>query len=346
MRLLLGFVIPLFLASCIGESSPDEPFYQEQWAIHYDRPFYEAYAIDPDAHVHGESMLNRYSGKGVKVAIIDVGVDNEHPEFRSNIVKSINSRDGSTNVSCVNSNTCFHGTAITGVIASNANGVGLRGIAPNADVVFIKLDLNGFLSDSEILDAFNYAEAENVDIINCSWGTGNVSPIVQSKIDQMATAGRGGKGIIFVFASGNQGQALTNDESMLNSVVGVGSTDEENLRAIYSNFGAGLDIVAPGGFKLGITTTYPENVSAHPSLYMMAEDYQKFQGTSSSAPIVSATVALMLEANPRLTRVDIQGILGAGADKIGSIAYIGGRNDYYGSGKLNLDASVLGALHL
>jgi len=334
-------ILSVLLAACGSDPVPDEPFYQEQWALHYDQPFYEAYAIAPDAHIHGESTLRKYRGKGVKIAVIDVGVDSQHPEFQSNIIKTINSRDGSADVACIGSASCFHGTAITGVIASNINGIGLRGIAPQADIVFIKLDLNGFLSDNEILDALNYAEAENVDVINCSWGTGNVSPIVQRKIDQMATAGRGGKGTIFVFAIGNQGQGLTNDESLLDSVIGVGSSDEGNLRAIYSNFGLGLDIVAPGGFTLGITTAYPANTSTHPSHYMKAEDAQKFQGTSSSAPIVAAAVALMLEADPTLTRVDIQSILRAHADKIGSIAYVGGKNDYYGYGKLNLDASLV-----
>jgi len=340
MKLWHHLILLLGLAACGNDKIPDEPLYQEQWAIHYDRPFYEAYAINPDAHIHGQKALQQYTGKGVKVAVIDIGLDVSHPEIRNNVVKAINSRDGSNNVSCINSNTCFHGTAITGVIASNINGEGLRGIAPDVDIVFIQLDLNGFLSSSEILAALNYAEAEHADIVNCSWGTGNVAPVVQAKIDQMATTGRNGKGIIFVFASGNKGKLVTNDESMLASVIGVGSTDEENLRAFYSNFGAGLDIVAPGGYALGITTTYESNNPTHPSSYMRAEDYDKFQGTSASTPIVVGAVALLLEANPTLTRVQVQDIIRRSADKVGNVSYTANRNNYYGYGKLNLDAAV------
>jgi len=339
MRHWLITVFAIGLTACGNEKIPDEPFYQEQWAIHYDRAFYEAYAINPDAHIHGQNTMQQYTGKGVKIAVIDVGLDVNHPEIRNNVVKAINSRDGSNNVACTNSSTCFHGTAITGVIASNINGEGLRGIAPDANIVFIQLDLNGFLSSGEILAALNYAEAEQVDIINCSWGTGNVSPVVQAKIDQMATTGRNGKGAIFVFASGNKGQTLTNDESMLASVIGVGSSDEENLRAIYSNFGAGLDIVAPGGYALGITTIYESNNTTHPSVYMRAEDYDKFQGTSASAPIVAGSIALLLQANPNLTRTQVQNFLRQKADKIGNVPYVSERNDYYGFGKLNLDAT-------
>ena len=196
------------------------------------------------------------------------------------------------------------------------------------------------MGDSEILDALEFAKKENVDIVNASWGTGDVSAIVKEKIDNMATKGRDGKGIVFVFASGNKGKDAKNDESMLNSVIGVGSSDEENLRAIYSNFGKGLDVVAGGGFSLGITTTYPTHIDSHPKFYLQAEDYKKFQGTSASAPIVTGAIALMLEKNPNLTRVQIQNILYKTADKIGNVEYVNGRNDYYGYGKINLERAM------
>jgi len=201
----------------------------------------------------------------------------------------------------------------------------------------IKLDLAGYVGDDEILNALQYAENEDVDIINNSWGTGEVSPVVQEIIDDMVTNGRDGKGIIFVFASGNRGKENNSDESMIESVIGVGASDEENLRAIYSNFGDDLDIVAPGGYNLGITTTYDSNDSKHISDFMKAEDYDKFQGTSASAPIVSGAIALLLEKYPNLTRKEIQKIIQKSSDKIGNVEYINGRNNYYGYGKLNID---------
>lgn len=125
----------------------------------------------------------------------------------------------------------------------------------------------------------------------------------------------------------------------------VSQADEENLRSIYSNFGKGLDIMAPGGFILGVTTTYPLDDETHPSPYMKAEDYKKFQGTSSSAPIVSASIALLLEKNPQLTRIEIQSMLSAGTDKIGYVEYENGRNNYYGYGKLNLNKMLSIDIH-
>jgi len=340
MKQNILFIIIFFIfIGCNNNSSKqtNEPLYQEQWALHYDKAFYDAYGINKDAHIHGSNSLNNYRGKGVKVAIIDIGFDKNHFEYKNNIVKTINSSDGSSNVKCTNSNECYHGSAVAGVIASNINNIGLRGIAPNVKLVLIKLDLAGYVGDDEILNALEYANKENVDIINNSWGTGDISPVVQEKIDDMAINGRDGKGIIFVFASGNSGKENNSDESMIKSVIGVGASDEENLRAIYSNFGNGLDVVAPGGYNLGIATTYDSNDSNHISDFMKAEDYDKFQGTSASSPIVTGAIALLLEKNPNLTRVQIQEILNKNSDKIGNVEYVNGRNNYYGYGKLNID---------
>ena len=127
-----------------------EPLYQEQWALHYDRAFYKAYDIDKDAHIHAKESIKKYSGRGVKVGIIDLDIDDNHTEY--SLTKVINSRDGTSTIKCNDMEICYHGTAVAGVIASNINGVGLRGIAPDVDLTFINLDLKGFVSDSEILD--------------------------------------------------------------------------------------------------------------------------------------------------------------------------------------------------
>ena len=72
---------------------------------------------------------------------------------------------------------------------------------------------------------------------------------------------------------------------------------------------------------------------------MRAEDYDKFQGTSASAPIVVGSIALLLKANSLLTRIQVQDMIRKSADKIGTVAYVTGKNNYYGYGKLNLDTA-------
>ncbi len=321
----------------VGTTKPEkvrpsylEPLYQEQWALLYDEPFYDAYKINKDAHVHFGKYIKKYTGKHVKVAIIDEGFDVNHYEYKKNLVAYFNSRDGSHMID-VNET---HGTEVAGVIASNENNKGIRGFAPDVELVFIHLELSGFLDTEDFLKAFQIAEEEHVDVINCSWGTGDVSEVVKAKIAELATKGRDGKGINIVFASGNTNEDITRDESSLDDVIGVGASDEENLRAVYSNFGKGLDVLAPGGYEVGISTTGKGDT------IIEAEDVDYFAGTSASAPIVTSLIALMLEADSTLTRTKIQSILSLGADKVGNVPYLSGRNPYYGFGKVNFEKTL------
>ena len=346
--LVLAF---LFLSACGSSSksgSPSiphssdgtEPLFFEQWAIHYDQAFYMQNSINKEAHIHAEKSMATYTGKGVKLAIIDIGFEVNHPEFRKNITHTFNSKDLSLSVECSHSQYCYHGTATTGVIASNVNQQGLRGIAPDVELILIQLALSAdFLSDDEILNALDYAEKQGVDIINNSWGIDFVSPVIQDKIEKMARKGRDGKGIIFVFAAGNDGLDNKNDISMLDTVIGVGSTDEGNVRAIYSNYGRGLDMLAPGGQKLGITTTHADINTKNIDDYLRAEKSDiNYNGSSASAAIVSASIALLLEKENELTKLEIEKRLYTTADKVGYLDYVDGKNDFYGYGKLNVDA--------
>ncbi|HHH52149.1 MAG TPA: hypothetical protein ENK91_00685, partial [Bacteroidetes bacterium] len=158
-------------------------------------------------------------------------------------------------------------------------------------------------------------------------------------IQDLATNGRDGKGMIIVFATGNDAQDMGNDESAIPEVIAVGSTDKDNLRAWYSNYGANMDVVAPGGFDIGITTLDPVGENGIATLnddYLLANDEESFIGTSSSAPIVSGVIALMLEQNPNLTRIEIVDSLKTSSDKIGNVEYVNGWNEYYGYGKINV----------
>ncbi len=345
MKITLVFLSLLFFIGCGGSSEPPmtqatnkkdlkEPFYNEQWALHYDKKFYDDNDIDKDAHIYITNTFKKYRGKGVTIAVIDTSLDTNHFEIKQSIKKAINIKDKSSNVNCQTCEDAYHGNAVTGIIAANINNKGIRGIAPEANIIFIKLDLSGYVSDSEFLDAFHLAIENKADIINCSWGTDDVSDVVKSEIERLSTEARNGKGVIFVFATGNETKRITNDESAIKSVIGVGSSDERNLRAVYSNFGKGLDILAPGGYEIGISTIYPNDE------LMTAKGTQRFLGTSASTPIVSGAIALMLEANPRLSRVDVQNILQNSSDKIGNIPYEDGKNDYYGYGKINVDKAI------
>ncbi len=310
-----------------------------QWYTNYDEEFFTLNSIDSDAHIHN-SIYNQYTGKNIKIAIIDDGFDTSHSELENRIYKQINTTNIGNGDDVSHSNDYeYHGTAETSIIAANDNGYGITGIASNAQLILIKMA--EYSSDEETINMFKAAVEVGADIINCSWGTGEVGDTVRDYINEISQTKRNGKGVIIVFASGNGDTDMIGDESAIDGVIGVGATDHTNLRTSYSDYGEDLDVVAPGGEgdyytnTPDISTLDPIGTNGHTdnsyNLYNEygynkeydTYEYLSFAGTSASAPIVSGVLALVLEANPNLTRIEIQNLLKTTSDKIGqNVPYI------------------------
>jgi subtilisin family serine protease len=319
--------------------SSQEPYFYQQWYIDKSADLSTREYIDQDAGIHTHNLLDTYSGKGVKIAIIDDGVDVNHEDLRGAFIALY---DSSTKTTDVYNADDGHGTSVAGIIAARSNGVGIRGIASRAEVIFLKY--KELMSDAETIELFNKAEEFGADIINCSWGTYDVSDAVKAKIVDLANNGRNGKGTLIVFAVGNDDIDLDaeNDESSIEEVIAVGATDEENLRARYSNYGSSLDVMAPGGYYVGLTTTDNRGYSGYADGdYVFYNSSKSFIGTSAAAPVVSGVLAILLEKYPDLTREEVFALLKRTSDKVGTenIEYnADGFNQYYGYGKINLSA--------
>ena len=310
-----------------------EPLFYQQWAIEYNQTFYEDNQIDKDANIHTNDLLKKYSGKGVKVAIIDDYVDTNHEDLTISKTYSIITHSQKLQYS----DDDLHGTAVTGIIAARANKKGILGIAYNSEIIFIQM--NNSMAESEIIEMFEKAKELGADIINCSWGTYTQSDALQGEINKLVTNGRDKKGIIILFAVGNDNQNLdeVDDESKMKNIIAVGATNSDNKRAVYSNYGSNLDVMAPGGYYYGITTTdISGNEGYNNTNYNLYDDKNSFAGTSAATPIMSGVIALMLEENPNLTYSDIMNIIKNYSDKIGTLEYKNDRNNYYGYGKVNL----------
>lgn len=346
MKTLYFVTLALLLGACGGgggggtptepteptepQSTIDDPYFYTQWNLEYNATYGEDFSIDATASINGSSTLRTFTGRGVKVAVIDDGIDLNHEDLVDSIGGKYDLASKTESVEH-SSSSDYHGTAVAGVIGANANTIGIRGVAPESELIIIKYE--SIMSDSEVISLFNKAIELGADIINCSWGTGNVSPAVRSAIQDLARNGRDGKGVFIVFASGNSGWYMGNDESAIPEVIAVGATDKTARRSSYSDFGPFLDVMAPAGdYGLGIPTLDPMGSDGADS-----DGYEYQIGTSFSAPTVAGVIALALEANPDLTLTEFTQYLNDTSDKVGSVAYVDGHNIYYGYGKLNLD---------
>ncbi len=321
----------------INKNVKDKYFYK-QWYLAKNKNFYKENDVDDEASLHGGLFYEKYQGKGVRIAIIDNGLDALHVDLKGAIEKTYSILHSNEDVSleCTYLNNCYHGTAVTGLIGARANNIGILGLASGSKLAFFQH--TEYMSDEQTIELFRMAvEDFGADVINCSWGTNDVGQSVKEYIQDISANGRNGRGVVVVFAVGNDGGVINkDDESSIPEVISVGSSTQKNERALYSNYGKTLDVIAPGG-------TYDFGMISLDIMGYEGDsfgDYADISGTSASAPLVSGVVAMMLEANPNLKSWEVQEILKNSADKIGDIGYEDGFNAWYGYGKVNIQKAI------
>jgi len=294
---------------------PNDPLFNQQWHLLNTGQTGGTQGID----LNVVRVWNDYTGRGVRVGVIDDGVDYTHPDLDNTYDLTVDVDatrrvgDGSP-VNAIDN----HGTAVAGLIAAEANNRdGGVGVAYGAAVSSIRLDFE----QSSLADtAFALGRMAAFDVVNNSWGY--VSPFADNfllpafapqgtALQATAETGRDRLGTIVVFAGGNSRQAgdSSNYHNLQNSryVISVAALNHIGRHTVYSSPGANLLVSAFGGDNPTdrIVTTDRRGLPGYsPDNYT-----NDFGGTSSAAPMVSGVVALMLEANPNLGYRDVQEIL-------------------------------------
>lgn len=316
-----------------------EPLYKYAWHLHKpDEDFATRFGISDGAGIGIEPFWLRNRGAGVTVAVLDDYFEPTHPDLHGRVLDVYNAHTGTTVVTPPAGATA-HGQVCAGLIAAEANGIGIAGVAPEADLILIG---SAFFSDADIIRAFEYAKSHGADVISCSWGSYSVSEAVADAIKSAYDAN-----ITVVFAAGNDNVNLDegyyDDESELPWVIGVGSSSEYNVRSPYSNYGGALDCLAPGGVSIGLPGTDLSGYSGYSPAYdslsysYLGTDYAFLKGTSAAAPVTAGAAALIKSRYPGLTPDAVREMITAHAEKIGSDPYdAAGFNPYYGYGKVNL----------
>jgi subtilisin len=222
---------------------------------------------------------NGIRGAGIKVAILDTGIDYNHPELKENYRGGYNFLTNTADP--FDDSRRGHGTHIAGIIAAKDNGTGVVGVAPDASLYAVKiLDKNMFGSTSRVVAGLDWAIANKVDVINISFSIPN-DPIFFSQAVKDACDAAYAAGIVIVAAAGNSGRPVVDYPADFASVIAVAATAADNTRAFFSNYGAKIEFSAPG---VGITSTLPGG------------GYGLLNGTSQAAPHVTGAVALLLSA--------------------------------------------------
>lgn len=307
---------------------PSDPLFSDQW--HLLNTEYEGEDVQV-VPVWGEG----YCGDEINIAIVDDGLDMEHPDLRDNITPGVsyNYTNGSIDTSGDGAN---HGTSVAGVIAGRANDQGVRGAAP----------LGNIRSYNYLQDPTDSNEADamirniyGIHISNNSWGpldaTGNYfdsTSLWRDAVDEGLSYGRGGAGTIYVWAAGNGAVVYKNnsfytaDNSNYDGyanyygVIAVCAVDNQGEKSYYSEKGANLWVCAPSSSysnSPAITTTDNSGDDGfnigYDFDYEDADYTNSFGGTSSAAPLAAGVIALVLEANPDLTWRDVKLILAESA---------------------------------
>ena len=325
----VAYVEPNYLISI--ETAPNDPRYPELYGMNNTGQTGGTSGADIDA----ERAWNVSTGSSsVIVAVIDTGVDYNHPDLAANIWTNPGETagngiddDGNGFIDDIhgwdfanNDNDPFddngHGSHCSGTIGGvGDNAVGVAGVNWDVSIMGVKfLSGGGSGSTAGAISSVDYATMMGVDVMSNSWGGGGFSQALLDSINAAAAAD-----IVFVAAAGNDG---TNNDTSPHypsnydapNVISVAATDHNDAKASFSNYGATtVDLGAPG---VDILSTTPGNT------------YSIFSGTSMATPHVSGVCALIRAVSPGISAVNLKQVLLNFADDVPSLAGItvsGGR---------------------
>lgn len=264
----------------------------------------------------------------IKVAILDEGVDLNHPDLINNLLPGYDATGLGSNGGP--SGNDAHGTACAGIVAASANnGIGMAGVAYDCKIIPVRIAYSnangGWVTSNAIIgDALNWSwQTANADILSNSWGGGSPSSTINNAISGAVNNGRSGLGAPVLFAAGNSNGANSYPAtyaptisviamSMCNERKNPSSCDGETWWG--SNYGNGADVAAPG------VKIYATDISG-PAGYSNGDYTPSFNGTSSACPNAAGVMALVLSADPSLTETQARFALESTCDKAGTYSY-------------------------
>src|SRR3989441_4173826 len=279
-----------------SQAFPTDPLYSNQWSL---------------PKIGWDLVFGTVTPTGSAiVAILDTGVDAQHPDLAGNVIPGTSILDGSSGMT----DPSGHGTWVAGIAAAQTNTTPVEGIAgvAYAGVRIMPgtvLDVNGLGQDSDVIAGVIWAADHGADVIVMAFSNPGFSQNLQDALDHAWS-----KNVVLVAATGNDGVSTPTFPAGARGVMGVSATDPNDSLVIFSNSGQSTFIAAPG---TDIQTT------------TIGDAYTVISGTSASAAIVAGAAAFMRAVDPTLTNGVIVGRLARMADPAGT-------QDQTGNGRINM----------
>jgi hypothetical protein len=287
--------------------------------------------------------------RDIVIAILDTGVDANHPDLKDNIwlnpgeipnnkkdddgngyvddIHGWNFGNGNNEVTPtgLTSSVFSHGTQVAGVIAAvGNNGQGVSGVNWRSSIMALRLSRD--FTSREVAEALDYAAANGARVANMSFGGDDFGPegdrLVKAAIDNAFS-----QGVLLIASAGNSDSSRPHYPAAYYNVMAIASTNAEDIKTGHSTFGLWVDLAAPG---TDIVTTN------------LGSKYIATAGTSFSSPYVAAVAALLLAHRPNLTAAQARAILENTSDPL----YYGDLDPnlcYIGTGRVNAYQTLLGA---
>ena len=259
-------------------------------------------------------------GTGVKVAIVDTGIDMDHPDLEANIKGGFNAIAPARKYKDPNNfdDDNGHGSHCAGIVAAVDNDIGVIGVAPEAWLYGVKvLDGAGFGYDSDIIEGIEWCVDNGMQVCSMSFGGYEDDQAFRNAIDAAWNAG-----IVMVAAAGNEGYE---EPDLLPAgyptAMAISAMDSNDDIASWSNYGDEIELAAPG---VSIYSCYKRG------------KYTTMSGTSMACPHVSGVAALILAVHPGYSNNQVRQLLWNTAEDLGA----SGWDPYYGYGLVDAQAAV------
>lgn len=281
----------------VKPSTTNDPYYSKGWHL---------------PKIGTPTAWQTSSGSNVVIAILDSGVDPDHPDLAAKLVPGWNTYNNNADTADVYG----HGTKVAGAAAAlTNNSVGVAAVAGDAQVMPMRVTgTDGWASYSAIASALTWAADRGARVANISFYGVETSSSARSAAQYMKN-----KGGLVVTSAGNYGVEETIAPS--DTMITVSATDSNDNKASWSSYGSFVDVAAPG------TSIYST---------VNGGGYGSVSGTSFSSPITAGVVALMMSANPALSPADLEKALYSSALDLGTAGF----DKYFGNGRVDAVAAV------